>query len=344
MAKALLVLTLVLVTFVLLFRFAVTPEKTKAPVVVREESTQKETTDPFFDLTIPYLRSRSYKSSLGPLKPYKEYGTYTAYLTSYTSDNLTINGLLTIPKGDGPHPAIVFVHGYIAPTIYKTTERYGDYVDALAKQGFVVFKIDLRGHGSSEGEPGGAYYSSDYVVDTLNAYAALSVSDFVDTKHIGLWGHSMAGNVVSRALAVKPEIPATVIWAGAGYTYQDLLTYGLQDNSYRPPSLTSARQERRAKLRELHGEFSADDSFWKTVAITNYVSDIVGSVALHHAVDDSVVSVEYSRGLTKLLSDKDVPHEYFEYSTGGHNISGSSFSLAMERTVVFFKKHLGEGE
>lgn len=344
MAKALLVLTLVLVTVVLLFRFAVTPEKTKAPVVVREESTQKETTDPFFDLTIPYLRSRSYKSSLGPLTPYKEYGSYTAYLTSYTSDNLTINGLLTIPKGDGPHPAIVFVHGYIAPTIYKTTERYGDYVDALAKQGFVVFKIDLRGHGSSEGEPGGAYYSSDYVVDTLNAYAALSASDFVDTKHIGLWGHSMAGNVVSRALAVKPEIPATVIWAGAGYTYQDLLTYGLQDNSYRPPSLSSARQERRAKLRELHGEFSADDSFWKTVAITNYVSDIVGSVALHHAVDDSVVSIEYSRGLTKLLSDKDVSHEYFEYSTGGHNISGSSFSLAMERTVLFFKKHLGDGE
>lgn len=340
MAKALLVLTLVLVTVVLLFRFAVTPEKTSAPLVVREESTQKETIDPFFDLTIPYLRARSYKSSLGPLKPYKEYGSYTAYLTSYTSDNLTINGLLTIPKGDGPHPAIVFVHGYIAPTIYKTTERYGDYVDALAKQGFVVFKIDLRGHGSSEGEPGGAYYSSDYVVDTLNAYAALSASDFVDTKHIGLWGHSMAGNVVSRALAVKPEIPATVIWAGAGYTYKDLLSYGLQDNSYRPPSLTTARQEKRAKLRALHGEFTESDPFWKTVAIPDYLPDITGAVGVHHAIDDTVVNISYSRDLASLLEKNNVTYEYFEYKSGGHNLSGGSFSQAMQRTIDFYKKYL----
>jgi len=100
---------------------------------------------------------------------------------------------MTFPKTKsetGKFPAIVFVHGYIPPQEYKTTVNYVSYVDYLAKNGFMVFKIDLRGHGDSEGEAGGAYYSDDYVVDTLNAVEALRSSDFVDPERIGLWGHT----------------------------------------------------------------------------------------------------------------------------------------------------------
>lgn len=303
-------------------------------------STIASVTDPFVELTIPYLRAKKYESTLGELKLYQKSATYTSYLTSYTSDGLKINGLLTVPNTEGAHPAIVFVHGYIAPSIYKTTERYGDYVDYLARNGFVVFKIDLRGNGESEGEPGGAYYSSDYVIDTLNAYQALSSASFVDKAKIGLWGHSMAGNVVMRALAAKPTIPSVVIWAGAGYSYADLQKYGLQDLSYRPPTTNTKQQERRTKLRTLHGEFKDNDPFWSLVAPTNYVSEIKGAIQVHHAIDDSVVNIGYSRDLMKLLDTTGIVHELYEYKSGGHNISGASFSLAMKRTVEFFKKYL----
>lgn len=37
---------------------------------------------------------------------------------------------------------IVFNHGYIRPTDYRTTERYGGYVDAIALRGYIVFKPD----------------------------------------------------------------------------------------------------------------------------------------------------------------------------------------------------------
>jgi dipeptidyl aminopeptidase/acylaminoacyl peptidase len=296
--------------------------------------------DPFMELTIPYLRTRKYESTLGELILYQKQSNYNSYLTSYTSDGLKINGLLTIPNTEGEHPAIVFVHGYIAPSIYKTTERYGDYVDYLARNGFVVFKIDLRGNGDSEGEPGGAYYSSDYVVDTLNAYEALSAASFVDTAKIGLWGHSMAGNVLLRAFAAKPTIPAVVIWAGAGYSYADLQKYGLQDLSYRPPTNNTNQQERRTKLRFLHGEFRENDPFWSQVAATNYLADLKGAIQIHHATDDSVVNIGYSRDLMKLIDNTNVVHELYEYKSGGHNISGTNFSVAMRRTVNFFKKYL----
>ncbi len=297
----------------------------------------------FEELTIPYLRAKSYPSSLGELQPYQQNSNYSSYLTTYTSDGLTIHGLLTQPKGEKPPdgwPAIVFVHGYIPPTLYKTTERYIEYVNYLASRGFVVFKIDLRGHGDSEGQPGGAYTSSDYVIDTLNAYSALETSSFVNPKAIGLWGHSMAGNVVMRSVAARPTIPAAVIWAGAVYSYTDQQTYGINDQSYRPPILTTPQQNTRRRIMEIYGQPSKESPFWKLVAPVNYLSDLKGAIEIHHAKDDSVVNINYSRDLVAELDKTTIPHEFYEYPSGGHNLEGSSFSQAMLRTVDFYKKYL----
>lgn len=314
--------------------------------LVFQQTNQKQispTPFPFQELTIPYLRARTYESRLGELHTATDASTYTGYLTSYTSDGLIVNGYLTVPKGDRPPqgwPAIVFVHGYIPPASYRTLENYSAYIDYLARNGFVVFKIDLRGHGSSEGEPGGGYYSSDYVIDTLSAYSALQSLDFVNSQKIGLWGHSMAGNVVARSLAVRPNIPVVVVWAGAGYSYEDLRTYRIQDNSYQPPANDSQRQQRRDELFNTYGQFSSDSDFWRQVAPTNYLSDIKGAIQLNHAVDDNVVNIGYSRDLNSRLNETSIPHELKEYQSGGHNLSGAVFSQAMQNTVDFFERYL----
>jgi uncharacterized protein len=312
---------------------------------IKSGQTATPTPMPFSEMTIPSLRARSYTSSLGERQMVSENNSYTSYLTSYTSDGLKINGLLTIPKGEKPKngfPAIVFIHGYIPPTQYATLERYTDYVDYLARNGFIVFKIDLRGHGNSQGEAGGGYYGSDYVVDALNAYAALQSSDFVNPKAIGLWGHSMAGNITLRSLAARPDIPAAVIWAGAVYSYTDQLKYGINDNSYRPTGTNARNMQRRRLLFEKYGSPSAQSVFWKQVAPTNYLNDLKGAIQLDHAVDDDVVNIGYSQDLNTLLDKTSVPHELYEYPSGGHNISGSSFTQAMEHTVAFFKKYLSQ--
>lgn len=298
---------------------------------------------PFIEMTIPYLRERSYESSLSDQRLLSNNGSYNSYLTSYPSDGLNINALLTIPEGEKPNegwPAIVFIHGYIPPAQYQTTEKYQAYVDYLARNGFVVLKIDLRGHGESEGTPGGAYYSSDYVIDTLNAYSALRQTDFVNPEAVGLWGHSMAGNVVLRSMAARPDIPAGVIWAGAVYTYEDMQAYGISDNSYVPPPSGSPTRQMRRRIFEQVGEFSPDNEFWKQVVPTNFLNDLQGSIQIHHAVNDDVVSIEYSRNLVKVASDTDASIELVEHPSGGHNISGSDFNTAMSDTINFFQENL----
>lgn len=297
----------------------------------------------FQELTIPYLRKKEFKGKIISQTPVGNNGVYESYLAIYTSDGLKVNGLLTIPIGEKPKdgwPAIVFIHGYIPPSLYQTQGQYADYVDYLARNGFVVFKIDLRGHADSEGEAGGGYYGSDYISDTLNARSALQTSGFVNPEAIGLWGHSMAGNVVMRSMAARPEIPASVIWAGAVYTYEDMRKYGIQDNSYRPPQTSSQQRRRRQELFEKVGSPSASSPFWQQVAPTNYLTELKGAIQIHHAINDDVVNIGYSRDLMALLDNTNVPHTLFEYPSGGHNLEGISFNLAMQRTVEFFRQYL----
>ncbi len=298
----------------------------------------------FSDMTIPYLQSRKYDGFLRESRVVAYEGqNYTAYTTGYISDGLQINGLLTIPntvEPDAGFPAIVFVHGYIPPTSYQTVQNYYDYVDYLARNGYVVFKIDLRGHGNSQGKPSSVYYSSDYVIDTLNAYNALQKLGFVNASKIGLWGHSMAGNITTRALAVKKDIPAISVWAGAVYTYDDWEKYGIQDGSYVPSENNSQQISRRQLLFNEYGPFDSQSAFWKQVPLTNYLDTISGAIQLNHAVDDDVVDIGYSRDLNVLLNKTKIPHELQEYSSGGHNISGSAFNQAMQNTVEFFDRYL----
>lgn len=299
---------------------------------------------PFRQLTIPYLREKKYPSSLGSVKEDYTGDNYTAYLTSYTSEGLKINALLTKPTGEMPKggwPAIIFIHGYIPPSQYETDgQAYSTYVDYLARNGFVVFKIDLRGNGNSQGEPGGGYFGADYVTDTLSAYTALSSTNFINPKEIGLWGHSMAGNIVMRSFAVKPDIPAVVIWAGAVYSYIDQRKYGIHDTSFSPTGFPVNQQNLRRLLFEKVGSPSAKSVFWQQMAPTTYLKDLKGAIQIHHALDDTVVNIGYSKDLVALLDKTSVVHEFYTYPTGGHNISGASFDLAMQRTIEFFKKYL----
>jgi predicted esterase len=97
---------------------------------------------------------------------------------------------------------------------------------------------------------------------------------------------------------------------------------------------------RRAQLRELYGEFSPTDPFWRQIVPTNYLEGVSGAVQINHAVNDEVVSIEYSRNLMKLLADSQIVHELKEYSSGGHNLTGTVFGQAMAATVEFYKNHL----
>ncbi|KKR57482.1 MAG: Dipeptidylaminopeptidase/acylaminoacyl-peptidase [Microgenomates group bacterium GW2011_GWC1_40_35] len=296
-------------------------------------------------LQILQMRAKDYPGSevtiedeLSPQESYKQ------YLTSYQSDGLKIYALLTVPQGDKPGggwPAIIFNHGYIPPEQYQTLARYQAYVDVFARNGYIVFKPDYRGHGNSDGNPEGAYFSAAYTVDVLNAVSSIKKFGEANPDRIGMWGHSMGGSITLRSMVVTKDIKAGVIWAGVVASYDDMMNRWRRRVAWQPSERENmAHRPSRDDLIKQFGDFDANLQFWKSIAPISFVADISGPIQLHHGLADESVPPEFSESLKAALEAASKTVEYYTYDGADHNISGASFNLAMQRSVEFFDKYL----
>ncbi|MBI2315293.1 alpha/beta fold hydrolase [Candidatus Daviesbacteria bacterium] len=296
-------------------------------------------------LTISAMRAGVYPGSNLKIEETLEDGeNYHQYIASYLSDGLKIYGLLTIPIGNKPAggwPVIIFNHGYIPPTQYRTTERYTAYVDAFARDSYIIFKPDYRGNGSSEGAPEGSYYSPAYTVDVLNALASVKKLPDVNPNKIGMWGHSLGGNITLRSLVISPDIKAAVIWGGVVGTYDDLMNNWQRRATYStPPNELALRNRSRADLIQKYGTLQQNPKFWQSIDPNYNLQFVSAPVQLHAGLSDEEVPWQFSEGLKARLGQAGKYSEFYTYSGADHNISEPSFSLAMQRSVNFFNKYL----
>lgn len=305
-------------------------------------------------ISIDYLRNYSIpKAKIIVERELQDGFNYKKYIVSYFSEGSKVYALLTVPKKTKPQngfPVVIFNHGYIPPKSYSTVSSYSSYVDYLARNDFAVLKIDMRGHGNSEGLASGSYFSNTYTIDLLSAINAIKDFSDLDSTKIGLWGHSMSGNLVLRTLLVTKEVKAAVIWAGAVYSYEDFSKYRISDSSYTPQRTSPADSLIQVKNRETSPEvskirsnpkeidFSSD--FWNSISLTKNINYLETPIQIHHAKNDIVVNIGYSRDLVEILKNNNKDYEYYEYDYGGHNIQNPSFNSAMSKTVEFFSKNL----
>jgi dipeptidyl aminopeptidase/acylaminoacyl peptidase len=262
---------------------------------------------------------------------------YRRYYSYYLSEGLKIYALLTIPEGEMPAggwPAIVFNHGYIPADVYKTTERYIAYVDEIARAGYVVFRIDYRGHDASEGEATGAYGHPGYQIDVLNAVPSIKQLPEVNPDKIGMWGHSMGGYLTLRTMVISKDVKVGVIWAGVVASYTDLL-YNWRRTGLFTPSPSSRGVGWRTGWIEAYGSPDDNPAFWDSVSATSYLADLSGPLELHHGTEDEDVPLEFSLRLAEQARNAGQIADLYTYEGDNHNIAGN-FSTAMQRTIAFF--------
>jgi dipeptidyl aminopeptidase/acylaminoacyl peptidase len=292
-------------------------------------------------MSIAAMRQGSYPGSDIVIEQELDPGAnYHRYYTSYRSEGLKIYALLTVPNGDPPPggwPAIIFNHGYIPPKQYRTTERYIAYVDWLARSGYVVFRIDYRGNGSSEGRARGAYGDPGYTNDVLNAVSSIQRYPSVNPQKIGMWGHSMGGFLTLRAMVISPTIKVGVIWAGVVGTYDDIL-YHWHHFGPTPTPNPDNFNWRQAWFAQF-GDPQQNPTFWDSVTSNAWLQDLSGPLQLHHSLEDSEVPVQFSESLAEQIQAAGGTVELYTYPGDDHNLA-NSFSLAMTRTIQFFDKYL----
>ncbi|WP_321790053.1 alpha/beta hydrolase [Paraburkholderia sp. J94] len=95
---------------------------------------------------------------------------------------------------------VIFLHGWTCDS-----EDWAGQVPHF-KSRYRVVTVDLRGHGSSEVMPSGAYSPADYVDD---------IESLITTRYAGepfvIAGHSMGGQIAARLAARRPDLVSAVI-------------------------------------------------------------------------------------------------------------------------------------
>lgn len=258
---------------------------------------------------------------------------YTRYYVTYTSGELTISGIMNIPKGKGPFPVLILNHGYIDPAIYTNGRGLKREQDYLARQGFAVLHPDYRNHAQSSKDPQtDVNFRLGYVEDVINAIYAVKNSklESLDTSKIGMLGHSMGGGVTLNVIVTQPALVQAAVLFAPVSTDQ-------RDNFER---WTKSRPETVEKIIELYGLPHDNPEFWNNVSSDNFLGQIKTPILLHHGTADDSVPIEWSDKLVNKLEGLQKSVDYRVYDGQPHEFT-SDWPEVMSVTTEFFNKELG---
>jgi alpha-beta hydrolase superfamily lysophospholipase len=126
------------------------------------------------------------------------------------NDRVSIAGTLLLPRGDGPHPAVVLLNGSgNAPrgTLWP-------FAEAFARNGIAALIYDKRGTGESSGD----WEASPFLAlasDAVRAVRLLRERDDIDSTRLGLWGASEGGYLVPAVMKEDGRIAFAILMSTA---------------------------------------------------------------------------------------------------------------------------------
>ncbi len=262
-------------------------------------------------------------------------GAYKRYLITYTSEKLTVSGIMHVPDGKGPFPVVVLNHGYIDPDTYRPGQGMPREQDYLARNGYVVLHTDYRGHATGDDDPDVDYeLRLPYTVDTINAVYAVKRSGlrFLDGDRVGWLGRSMGGNVTLNALVAQPGlVDAAVVYAS---------TSSLAADNWR--QFYRASEDREGVNRRIdrgYGLPADSPRFWLAASPRPYFDRVSEPILVQHGIVDDTCPISWSRETIRALraAGKDVRYHF--YPDEGHTFE-DAFGLSIRRTRDFFDREL----
>ena len=267
---------------------------------------------------------------------------YTSYDVTYRSrtttrqgkESYTISGVLNVPRGRGPFPAVVLAHGYIDPAIYVRGQGMTRERGYLAARGYVALHVDYRNHAESDDDPlFQVRMRLGYSADVINAVKALRDSPDVpvDDDRVALFGRSMGGGVVLKALVAEPGL----VQAAAPWASVSSLEGENYDQFIRPDPEDSGLRNRLARR---HGTPEQNPRFWRENSSRPYFDRITEPVLMVHGRLDDTCPPRWATASQRALTQAGV-RSTLEWYDDGHAF-GPAFNAAMNRTVRFFDRHL----
>ena len=136
-------------------------------------------------------------------------------------------GTLAMPKGDGPFPAVVLVHGsgpHDRDETIGPNKPFLDIARGLAAQGIAVLRYEKRTKARPQDFAGGTFGVDDETTnDAVLAVDALRKAAGIDPKRIFVLGHSQGGMMAPRIASVSGHVAGLVLMAAPARSLLDIV-------------------------------------------------------------------------------------------------------------------------
>ncbi|QQS60096.1 alpha/beta fold hydrolase [Candidatus Falkowbacteria bacterium] len=260
---------------------------------------------------------------------------YTRHYITYTSGDLTISGILNIPKGTVPPggwPILFLNHGYIDTSVYTNGRGLRREQDYLARQGYAILHSDYRDHAQSDRDSNTEKnVRLGYIEDVINAVYAVKNSDLdmLSKERFGMLGHSMGGGISQAVMVVKPDlIDAVVLYAP--------VSSNVVDSYNRWTARNSAHVE---TINQTHGSPTDNPEFWKNMSPLTFFDKVTVPVLIFHGTNDDSCEIDWSRKTRDALVEVGKDVELVEYNGELHEF-GLSHNNFMQSSTKFFKDNI----
>jgi fermentation-respiration switch protein FrsA (DUF1100 family) len=179
--------------------------------------------------SLPLVLKKTEKAaevSRRPQEPRKPYPYDEEEVTFENREaGITLAGALTLPRDKRPCPAVVLISGSGPQDRDESLLGHKPFLvlaDHLTRKGIAVLRYDDRGVGKSKGDFSKAT-TEDFASDALAAVQFLRSRKEIDSRRIGLAGHSEGGVIAPMAAAKSTDVAYIVLLAGTGLTGEEIL-------------------------------------------------------------------------------------------------------------------------
>ncbi len=250
---------------------------------------------------------------------------------------------LARPKGNGPFPAIVFIHG--GGWYQGSRQRYRGEIQEAAKRGYVAATISYRLMKFDEKKKETTTATPIFPAQIHDAKAAIrwvranAKKYHVDPNRIGVTGGSAGGHL---SLLVGLTDPSSGLEGESGNPEQSSRVQAVV-NVFGPTDMAACyKKSVVAWIFRLFLGGTPDEApeRYKAASPITYVSKDDPPVLTLHGDKDTLVPVEQAKALDEKMKAVGAPHTLIIYKGQGHGFGGEYNKKAWDATWEFFDRHL----
>ena len=276
---------------------------------------------------ITWLSKNEVKSG-HPLAPYQKDWVKPEFGVIKAQDGTDLHYRMYKPKNiQGRHPVLVYTYG--GPIAQVVTNRWAGNRGLLfqhwVSKGYIVFSLDNRGsnyRGTAFEAPIYRAMGGVEVDDQVTGVNFLRSLDFVDSKRIGVYGHSYGGYMALMSMFKAGD------YFKAGVSGAPVTDWLLYDTHY-----TERYMGNPNKLADAY----------QASSVFPYAKNLNGPLLIYHGMADDNVLFKHSTKLYKHLQDQAKSFEVMDYPGKKHSLRGKQTGIHLYQTITsFFDRHFDQ--